>query len=334
MLLRWGWTAVDLFFVISGYLITRIILDSLDSPRFLGHFYIRRSLRIWPIYYATLLAAVALGTIALRPFPLNGLLQYLTFTQNVERYWSGPAPAFTPAFAHTWSLAVEEQFYLLWPALILLAGRRGVVRLSLALIVAAVTARTWAGLDLQLLVTRCDGLAMGGLLAATLPERSVAQGHLRRFGCLALGCLAVLALDSIGTRWMTERLRVGFELFVLNLLFTALVALCVLGTGRPWLRPLRDRSLLYLGTISYGLYLFHNVVFALAQKATGWSDLPAWVVVICVTATLGTAASSWKLLEAPCLALKERFPYRDRPSAALALAHARADNQALALRGG
>ena len=115
--MRWGWTAVDLFFVISGYLITTILLRGRSTPGALANFYARRSLRIWPIYYLALAAFLVANALIGHPYPTDGLPYYLTYTQNVPRYWGGVVPPFCKAFAHCWSLSVEEQFYLIWPAL-------------------------------------------------------------------------------------------------------------------------------------------------------------------------------------------------------------------------
>ncbi len=115
---------VNLFFVLSGYLITTIILGHTLNPRFLISFYARRGLRIWPIYYLSLAGLVLLFQL----LPLSGDLSewpsYLTYIQGLSHYWSGREPTFPLAFQHTWSLAIEEQFYLFWPMLIGLVGRR------------------------------------------------------------------------------------------------------------------------------------------------------------------------------------------------------------------
>ncbi len=87
-------TAVDLFFVLSGYLITSIILGQVDQPGFLGRFYARRALRIWPIYYLSLLALVALSPLLPGPSRLDGLPYYLTYTQRIPDYWFGDVPPF------------------------------------------------------------------------------------------------------------------------------------------------------------------------------------------------------------------------------------------------
>ncbi len=115
-------SAVDLFFVLSGYLITRIILDHGTQTGFLARFYVRRSLRIWPIYYASILTLVLVNRWLPHRQAMDGLGNYLTYTQFIQHYWFGRPPWFSMYFAHTWTLAAEEQFYIFWPLLAVLLG--------------------------------------------------------------------------------------------------------------------------------------------------------------------------------------------------------------------
>ncbi len=156
--------AINLFFVLSGYLITSIILNHELTERFLFAFYARRCLRIWPIYYLTLLLLVVINPLLPTRENLEDLPYYLTYTQEITHYWSGRDPSFPHAFRHTWTLAIEEQFYLLWPALLFLAGRRRIPVVALILVAVAVVARAF-DFNLFILLTQCDGLALGGLLA-------------------------------------------------------------------------------------------------------------------------------------------------------------------------
>ena len=105
-----GWTGVDLFFVLSGYLITSIILGHGDSPGFYRNFYMRRGLRIWPIYYLTLFVLLATNPLLDQPQPMRGLAYVLTYTQNTPLFWRKIPPLFHRAFDHSWTLALEEQF--------------------------------------------------------------------------------------------------------------------------------------------------------------------------------------------------------------------------------
>jgi peptidoglycan/LPS O-acetylase OafA/YrhL len=324
LLQMWGATAVDLFFVISGYLITTIVLNEGESKGFFLTFYIRRSLRIWPIYYLALAAFAMVNLFLSRPFPTDGLPYYLTYTQNVQYYWFGQAPDFCKAFAHTWSLAVEEQFYLIWPALVWFVGRRGLVPLTVSLMVLAIVARGYWHLDSQLLVTRCDGLALGGLLAALLTRAKPASrflGEIRvLFGVLGIGSVGYIInstishyryyLDQASLGSVTSPFESSISLFVFNLFFFSVVGFCVCVTGHRGLNILRSRVLVYLGQISYGLYLYHNLIFGLVQRATGARELPLPAVLLALAATLGAAVLSWKYVERPMLALKDRFSYR------------------------
>ena len=135
-----GAYGVDLFFVLSGYLITAIILKNAGSPGFMTAFYARRSLRIWPIYYLALLVVLAINPQFRPPFSLRGLPFYATYTQGIQLYWFGKLPPFSPLFDHTWTLALEEQYYLIWPALVLIFGGRSVAPMAIVLSLLAIGA--------------------------------------------------------------------------------------------------------------------------------------------------------------------------------------------------
>src|SRR4051812_35171448 len=138
-----GWTRVDLFFVLSGYLVTGLILRKSDSENFLLTFFLRRCLRIWPTYFLVLVSLVAYHTLIPNHSRLDGLPYYLTLTQNVQHYWGGEAPPFSANFFHTWSLSLECQFYLVWPLIVMRAGRRCLTLTAMALVVLPVVARAW-----------------------------------------------------------------------------------------------------------------------------------------------------------------------------------------------
>ena len=108
----YGWASVDLFFVLSGYLITAILIRHEGSPGLLRNFYVRRGLRIWPVYYLTILALVILGPWLPWPTDWDGLGYYLTYTQNLPLYWSGQVPPFSPYIPH--SLDARERGTVLY----------------------------------------------------------------------------------------------------------------------------------------------------------------------------------------------------------------------------
>jgi len=322
-----GWAGVNLFFVLSGYLITAIILGKAGGPAFLLNFYARRGLRIWPAYYLAL-AAVAAAALAC-PGPdgagagLAGLPYYLLFLQNVPHYWGGPAPAFPRAFVHTWTLAVEEQFYLLWPALVVGLGRRAVAPMCLACLALAALARA-RGFDEYLLLTNCDGFACGGLLALALDDPGRRRGRPLRAALAAGSVIFGLwsALTNLKLRGGSAAVRRALGLSEaawgasaetgVNLLFLCVVGLLVIHSGAATLRPLRGRILTGLGLISYGVYLYHYPVFLLLDAQAPRLGLgPGWALAITkVALSVGLAALSWRYLERPALALKFRFEYR------------------------
>lgn len=322
----YGWAGVDLFFVLSGYLITSIILRYSREPAFLVNFYARRSLRIWPIYYLTLALLVAINPLIPRPEPLTAWPYYLTYTQNVWYYWTNNAVPFHTAFDHTWTLALEEQFYLIWPLLVMLAGRRRTIYLGLAAAFVAYAFRTggiltWEWYSERILIARCDGFALGGVLAALLAADRTARDTARlRLGLAATAIVALVYLVGgclrFGNGWLGLPTPVwpGLTILAFAALFTGVIGLVVLDAGRPWLAPLRLQPLVGMGQVSYGLYLYHYPIYwALDGFTFDMSyQRPLWADALRLALSLGVAVGSWYLIEKPILGLKERFGYEKR----------------------
>lgn len=321
-----GWAAVDLFFVLSGFLITSIILRHGREAGFLRNFYMRRGLRIWPIYFLTIGAFVLLNPFLPSPCNWKALPFDLTYTQTMPLYWSAKMQIFSRYLRHTWTLAVEEQFYLIWPVLVLLVGRRGVIPLSLATVAGAVLARS-QGLSLMLLASRADGLAMGGLLAALLQHAPAGEREMkRRLGGLGVCVLTgVAGLVALGT---TVGLRLpqgpppwpALSILAFNLTWFGVVGVAAVGTGQGWISVLRWPRLRWLGQVSYGLYLYHLPIMILSgdiARGFGLRGQPFWregpTLALCFVA----AALSWRYVEEPILRLKSRFEYRHLPKRGL-----------------
>jgi peptidoglycan/LPS O-acetylase OafA/YrhL len=320
--LPYGWSAVDLFFVLSGYLITGIILRNGDSPGFLARFYARRGLRVWPVYFLTLFAAAAAGPWLPRPNVWRGLPYILTFTQGVPLHWGGDAPVFSWYLCHTWTLAIEEQFYLLWPALLLLTRRRGVVPLAIAWTVGSALLRA-NGMPASVLAARGDGLALGGLLAGLIaatgadrrPEvRARLVPWFRALVATSLTALAVIrwqagpAPDSPAAMPWPGLTVLGVSIFWLGV-----VGWVVCRAGTPRSRALRLPALQRLGTVSYGLYLYHFPILFLSvdiARAYGYQGPQLWregpALALCFVA----AWASWAFIERPLLTWKDRLSYR------------------------
>jgi len=323
-----GWTGVDLFFVLSGYLITGIILRHGEERGFLKAFYARRGLRIWPIYYITLGVLVLANPYLPKPYSLESVPYYATYTQNVPLYWKGTAPSL-PTFDHTWTLALEEQFYILWPALLLLSGRKRVVPVCLATIALAYMAREggWFSYDHyseRLLIARCDGFALGGLLAAVLSGEITPRV---RWGVAAVFVLAILyngwgivaAGSATGYLGLPTPPNPARTILAVGGLYFGLVGVVVLGVGSFWLLPLRWRPLAYLGQISYGMYLYHYPIFWAVDGFQLSYQQPWSTRTVKVGLTLLVAVASWHLVESPILRLKNRFRYDSVKSAEAAV---------------
>ncbi|SIO14267.1 Peptidoglycan/LPS O-acetylase OafA/YrhL, contains acyltransferase and SGNH-hydrolase domains [Singulisphaera sp. GP187] len=308
---------VDLFFILSGYLLTSIILKKGDGVGFLFTFSVRRWLRIWPIYYIAVILLILVNPWLPKSFPMDGLPYYLTFTQNITRYWSDAIPAFSWYFEHTWSLALEEQFFFFWPIMVLLLGRRRLIPVSVALVVMSVIMRS-VGFHWWLLLARCDGFAFGSMLAVIFIEREQVERHRDKIQlglsltCLfAVACAATTTATTLGMNFGEMSLLPSLMILSWNLLYFSLIGLVILNTGHPSLRILRDSRLGYLGKVSYGIYLFHSFVFILIWALARHLNLgePLWLDVVKVGVTIAVASVSWHWIEQPIANLKERFRY-------------------------
>ena len=328
-----GWIGVDLFFVLSGFLITGILVDAKGSEDFLRTFYIRRFWRIFPIYY--LLLTVLLLTSPLHPvFSLEGS-EYrapgLFFYGANYMTEAGGWPS--RPLIHLWSLSVEEHFYIFWPVLVAmlslrrLAAATVVLLLAVPLLRALLLAAGASGTSIYVPThTRIDTLLFGALLAIVL--RLYPGGARRPVAGAAVAFVAagLAAAWLAGPRgvvwqgWMPFQLTWGFSLLAAG--FTGLlVATLGLAESNPYRRMLRCRPLVRIGKLSYGIYLFHvpidawarNLGLHPARHATPdspiWPELSFYVLGIGAVVYL-LAELSWRYVESPLLEIKERWRYR------------------------
>jgi len=307
---------VHLFYVLSGFLITRILLDVRDAPDRMCSvraFYARRALRIFPAFYLTL--AMAWWADIMRVRETFGW--HVTYLSNVQIFVTGTWPG---SISHFWSLAVEEQFYLVWPWLIVFAPRRFVGTAILIAIASAPIFRWWLASqgyreNLLALLTpgSFDSLGMGALLAL------IGSGDLQATGRVLLRTVwPGLSLAALTVLTVAEGAGVSLPLpmlaakqTLLAIVFAWLVLKAVLGfRGWPG-RILSAAPVVYTGRISYGLYLVHG--FAgdiLAAVGINSRELPEpWRLLVLCVVTVGVAAVSWHLIERPINAMKDRFPY-------------------------
>ncbi len=330
-----GWAGVDLFFVLSGLLITGILVDTLGGRGWWSSFLVRRALRIFPLYYLALALFGWLG-------PALGLIDPWTFGRWGWWYWAylgNWAFAFQqviPPLSHFWSLAVEEQFYLGWPLVVLAARGRRLAWVAGALFLAGPLLRAWvvygtgwpAGSAYRVTPGRLDQLALGALLAVALRDAWLRPLLLRAWPALAAGGAAgFLALGLANGPF--DMHRAPLELWshtFLGLAFAGLLVAAVAteGTGAPLQRLLRARPLQVLGRVSYGVYVLHYFVHLTALAWLGarpWGaallgDRAGYALYAALGAGLSVALAevSWRLVERPALSLKRFFVVR-RPAA-------------------
>lgn len=256
-----GWTGVNLFFALSGFLITGILLDSKDHPQYYRRFYLRRALRILPVYYALLVLLALLGRYGMQgeniSFAFLGLSAI--YLANVTVFFGVPIQ-----FPVLWSLAVEEHFYLIWPTAVRNMSRRaiGVVAVVIAVASTLVRVITWS-MDRNFFAHYtwmvADGLALGSLLAVLM------RGPLgTRKGLLwILLSVTVAGLAPVLVDFLIHRPLAGGSLHItaVNLLSMAAVAGSLLLGTSAWRGLVQHRILTFFGEISYGLYLIHMLIF-------------------------------------------------------------------------
>ncbi len=332
-----GWSGVDLFFVLSGFLITGILVDAKGQPHYFRDFYMRRVLRIFPIYYAVLalffFAWPLLRQVDADYQSLSGdQWWYWTYLANVKLALDGWPQHLS--LGHFWSLAVEEQFYLMWPAIVFFTRRHTLRWVCLGCILAAPCLRVlhwWLEQDLAayvLVSSRMDALALGGLLALVARRPGGLASHRGSAWAVAIASGGALASIGVFRGGLVPEDPIVFTLgfSLLACLFGALLTLAVTATPGSWLeRIFTSRPLALLGRYSYGLYVFHHIVIGDIRRSSFrvanygdvlGSQLPMQFLYILVSGAIIVAISvaSWHLFEAPILRLKSRF--RHSPASA------------------
>lgn len=261
--LLFGSTGVSCFFVLSGFLITAILLKQHGAPFWpaLMNFHWRRALRIYPAYYALNIALLAAGI----PLAWDTAVWNLTYTTNLHVFATG---AWIGNVSHFWSLAVEFQFYLFWPFVILLTPRRWLVPALSAIIVLSCVTRLVlfaTGFDdsqIKVFTLSCfDYFACGGLLA--LPSvRARLWSHRSTGNMVAWGCVGLFVAAGIFAEcgMMSKTAAISVQLPMLLVFITQLIFLTTSsGHQTLWKKWLDTAPLRYLGLISYGFYLYHNL---------------------------------------------------------------------------
>jgi peptidoglycan/LPS O-acetylase OafA/YrhL len=326
-----GWVGVTLFFALSGFLITGILMDMRGTTKAWLRFTERRALRIFPLYFVTLLVAfLLLPTVGMLPswLVMDREHQFWYWTYLVN--WTEPFGRGGPGFSHFWSLAVEEQFYLLWPLLVLTVRSRHVAFVCAGLVVTALVARFVLQSTLEPALTashavysfticRWDALALGALVAVAARDARWAPRLATFAAPITAASLAAILLLGIARRgfgardpWMET---LGQSLF-------ALLSACVVALGMGSRihgsahvrRLLEHPALRATGKYSYAIYVFHFplchvMASRLPLRAMQGGDLASALVFAAATAVVFGASFclallSWHLLEKRALALR------------------------------
>jgi peptidoglycan/LPS O-acetylase OafA/YrhL len=304
----WGQTGVDLFFVLSGFLITGTLLRAKGSRHFIRNFWAKRVLRIFPLYYLTLMGVYWV-------WPALHITHWVPWQKSIW-YWLevqdvalGFAPALQKGPEYFWSLAVEEHFYIFWPFAVLLLDAGKLYRIAGAAVVVSLICRFAMGQDYfpyYFTLSRLDGLAVGSALAIYLNRNTTERMARLSPWALRFFCLIGLAL-------IVQLVLPKFPLPVVHVFRDTLVALVyasamllAMNNQQAWVSKLLSTPLMRsTGTYSYSIYVFHPFLITWL-KFRGMSYSLPWLG---VTMVVSYAAGwlSWHVLEGPVLKLKRRF---------------------------
>jgi peptidoglycan/LPS O-acetylase OafA/YrhL len=327
------WIGVDLFFVLSGFLITRILCESKGGPNYFRRFYAGRALRIAPLYFFSVICAVYLmprwiHSPDLRPYfqkSFENQIWVFTFLQN---FLQARSPHQLPGLGHFWTLAIEEQFYVVWPLVVYWLSRRKLLVLSAAICVLEPIARFfclhigWSDWSVrQLTYLRLDAIVIGAVLYLVGTE---VKTYGIRFApavsgwVVALSAASLVSLSYIFIRYdhlpYQSQSTASFGYSAIAILAAALLHAALNNHGYP-AEFFRSPVLRWFGKYSYGIYVFSVPAILCFNVVVGGliSDpylLPLCRFLCCGLVSAGIALISWHLLESPFLRLKSRVGSR------------------------
>jgi peptidoglycan/LPS O-acetylase OafA/YrhL len=319
-----GGYGVDLFFALSAFLITQLLLreQNLTGTLEVRRFYLRRILRIWPLYFCFLSVVATIGIWFRQPIhtPAKWMLMYLLLSGNFAYALWGWAPSL--ATSQLWSIALEEQFYLLWPLFVRGRCRRQLIAAALAMVVVSVAARAicWlvsapAPLVWTNTLTRLDPIAGGILLGVWTMDKTPKLRSQTRAILMASGILTMFVVSTFCHPGSSPNTAVtlffGYPAVTLGCLA---ILVSVLGV-KVHENRLMARAGIYLGQISYGLYVWHFLALLLTLKglsrampfAGDWIGSSIFEAICALGLTIAISAASYRFLEMPFLKLKSRF---------------------------
>jgi len=328
-----GWTGVNLFFVLSGYLITGILLDSRDSKHYYSTFFARRALRIFPLYYLVLFVALVLlplvpelHRVIVGPYPVPPKLPYWLYLTNFSIADRGMVHGWLDI---AWSLAIEEQFYIVWAVVVLICPPRWLGLLCASILLIEPIGRSYAlsrGVQAEdiyvLTFYRLDALTLGALLgwAQRHGKLPVSPKAIVMTTLVCMAGIVAICIDAGDSWWWNQRMQ-QFGYTLVGITGAAMVIAAVTNPESSlWPRMLSAGWLRAFGKYSYCLYLIHLPVMRMVREYVfepqDYNHLvfSPWITqiifyVVAIAPAFLLARLSWTVFEAPILRLKARFPY-------------------------
>lgn len=322
-----GAFGVDLFFVLSGFLITGILLETKHARHYFQNFYARRFLRLLPVYYLYLLFA-AIGLPVIHRALHSSIADYHGSWWWYFLYlcnWKPGHAASDPFLGHFWSLAIEEQFYIVWPAIVYFLTRRSLAIFSVAIALLSLALRCIGSLQgadwntlYRLTIMRFDTLALGALCALAIRTYAVERSRVPSWILWSgLGGLALTGIYAGTFSWEAQPIQT-IGAFSAAIGFSGLILRAATANSGILSRVLTTPLLMKFGKYSYALYVIHLAVIQHVEWVGAWLQKhspPAILVVPLAMATalvanvgaFAIAAASWRYFERPILSYKDKF---------------------------
>ena len=306
-----GQTGVTLFFVLSGFLITRILLATKETSGYFKNFYLRRTLRIFPLYYLFLLLSYYVLPLLFQTSgpAFSQQIFHFTYLQNFATTfnWNASGPS------HFWSLAVEEHFYLFWPFIVYLFSNKNLTKIILGIILGAMILRAiMVSYEYEVFYftfTRFDSLAIGSFLAI-LEQRNVFIRQNSNKFLMILVCLLIptIIMWTYFTGTGNTYIQV-FKFSFLSFIYFSIIGfvLCI-ENNHIINRVLKTHFFSYTGKISYGLYVYHPFAYSICAMLIDFDNILLNLVMRFIMTYL-ISSLSFHLFESSFLRLKKYFEY-------------------------
>lgn len=310
------WSGVDIFFVLSGFLIGGIVLDNGSAPNFFRVFYTRRALRILPIAFFTIAVCYWLLPLAVPRLEGRGHVPPYAFVLFINNFWTSNGVASYPPLSPMWSLAIEEQFYLVAPALLFYARARARVPALIAIIVLSPIVRSF---DLgpsiwDFPLFRLDGLCAGVLVAILVRDGRFCawvRRHARELAVATAGIVSIMLFFAMFPVRSSQN-QVAWGVWLNSLGTAAIILYLHFHRASTLARALSTRPLVLVGRVSYCIYLMHIPVLFLVTDLRSWQHAAWQLPVAAFTVTSVLAWISWRFVESPLIQAGKMLVYGTR----------------------